>query len=46
MLYQLSYASTLKPIKNSRRSVRIASAVRARWGPPLWIIIGPLPERH
>src|ERR1700733_1538405 len=46
MLYQLSYASTLKPSKNSRTSVRIASAVGARGGPPLWIILTPFPPRH
>ena len=46
MLYQLSYASTLKPSKNSRSSGRIASAVRARRGPRLWIILGTLPQRY
>src|ERR1700693_2088216 len=46
MLYQLSYASTLKPSKNSRTWVRIASAVGARWGPPLWIILTAFPPRH
>ena len=46
MLYQLSYASTLKPSKNSRSSGRIASAVRARRGPRLWIILTTLPQRY
>jgi hypothetical protein len=46
MLYQLSYASTLKPSKNNRSSVRIASAVRARRGPRLWIILTTLPQRY
>jgi hypothetical protein len=46
MLYQLSYASTLKPGKDSRTLGRIASIVRARRGPPLWIILTTPPQRY
>jgi hypothetical protein len=54
MLYQLSYASTLKPGKNNRTAGDIASAFEARHGPPLWKLLRPasspppvtLPLRH
>ena len=46
MLYQLSYASTLKPGKNTRTGTTIASAVPARRGPPLWKFLPPVPCRQ
>jgi hypothetical protein len=42
MLYQLSYASTLKPSKNNRTGTGIASGLSARRGPPLWKILPPI----